>query len=506
MKNISLIAAISFLFICMPLLSQQSENSYILESMTFPAAEIKFGRKLNDPFFALNIQKKYVDNEEIKRRILTIEKGLNERGDPDLYFQLGNCFRELNDIGNAVTAYNKYIELTSSEDIISLEDFKRMMNTGVAYYSLSEIDLRKRRSDNLEKALLYFTRAAEMNPDDAAVWIILGDCYLKTDKTTEALYCYNKTAEKNAMDFQIYARLQAASFQGDFLKLSKSIADEKIETVPDIQGFNFDYIETAINNSPAGIKEILKLQHYVYLLRLKILNDEYIRNHTKNIPDTKKTWSINQNDKIITETETLVKSLRDKSIDNESAEYLSGMISFLKEDYKIAVSDFNRVLKSEKNQKQVYDDILFINLKIIKDYNEVKKNIENAITADPEERYYLIMAEIEFKNKNYSKAEMLCLQSLKINTDYTEAYSGLSVVYAASGNYLAADEMIKKGNSIIKKHKHQKQLHIEMKVNEAAAALLKNEKERAYILLRSVLSVDNNDKAHKLYSRYFIKK
>jgi hypothetical protein len=45
-----------------------------------------------------------------------------------------------------------------------------------------------------------------------------------------------------------------------------------------------------------------------------------------------------------------------------------------------------------------------------------------------------------------------------------------------------------------------------MRVNEAAVALLKKEKERAYILLRSVISADNNRKALELYNRYFIKK
>ena len=34
-------------------------------------------------------------------------------------------------------------------------------------------------------------------------------------------------------------------------------------------------------------------------------------------------------------------------------------------------------------------------------------------------------------------------------------------------------------------------------------ALLKNEKERAYILLRLVLTADNNEKAGKLYNRFF---
>ncbi|HNX24349.1 MAG TPA: hypothetical protein PKG60_09895, partial [Spirochaetota bacterium] len=79
-------------------------------------------------------------------------------------------------------------------------------------------------------------------------------------------------------------------------------------------------------------------------------------------------------------------------------------------------------------------------------------------------------------------------------------------ISAIKGNYIAADEMIKKGNSVIKKNNSGKQLYNEMKVNEAAIALLKNEKERAYILLRSVISVDNNEKAYQLYNRYYIKK
>lgn len=102
---------------------------------------------------------------------------------------------------------------------------------------------------------------------------------------------------------------------------------------------------------------------------------------------------------------------------------------------------------------------------------------------------------------------MLCNRALKINRNYAEAYYALAVVYSAEGNYAAADEMIKTGNSLAYKIKFNKNiLSNKMKLNEAIIALLKKEKERAYILLRSIISVDNDKKASELYNRYFNKK
>ena len=101
---------------------------------------------------------------------------------------------------------------------------------------------------------------------------------------------------------------------------------------------------------------------------------------------------------------------------------------------------------------------------------------------------------------------MLCKQSLKVSRNNPEAYSALSVIYAINENYSAADEMIRTADNLIKGDPmNNKKLFTHIKLNEAAIALLKNEKERAYILLRSVLAADNDEKAYQLYNRYFKK-
>ena len=61
----------------------------------------------------------------------------------------------------------------------------------------------------------------------------------------------------------------------------------------------------------------------------------------------------------------------------------------------------------------------------------------------------------------------------------------MSVIFSSDGNYIAADEMIKKGNYIFQKEKFKNiVLYNQMIINEAAIALLKKEKERAYILFQ----------------------
>lgn len=499
MKNRSIIAVLIILTLASPLLSEEIEKNIILNSMTFPSPDIKIGSALNDPFFAINIESEKINTAEITGQILSAEKELNDKTVPEKNYQLGNFYKNINNYKNAVKYYKKYLELTASTDIISMEESGKLLVKGEIYYSLSVIDLKKNRADNLEKSLLFFTKAVELNPDNRSIWVKLGDCYLAAGKTTEALYCYNKVLEKNSKDFQIYSRLQAATFQRDYLKLSESKIEDRIEIQPVTQGFDFDYLETSINNSPDEFKEGLKLQHYIYLLRLMLINNNNFQ--FKSNPGI-----IKDEETILNEADKLLKSVRKENLNKLKLKYLSGIVNYLKKDYKKSISDFKEILSDNENPEFVYDDILFINSKFIKENMEIKKATEDIIKVKPDPKYYLLLAGLEFENKNFSKAEMLCAQSLKIDKNYAEAYSAVAVISAIKGNYIAADEMIKKGNSIIKKNNSGKQLYNDMKVNEAAIALLKNEKERAYILLRSVISVDNNEKAYQLYNRYYIKK
>ena len=495
-----------FLLMTLPLLSEDSDKNEILKAMTFPIPDVKMGAALNDPFFPINIQNININTAEIKKIILSMEKELNDNTDPEKFIQLGNYYKNINDNESAVKYYNKYLESTPSADITSPDNSKTILAKGEVYYSLSEIDLNAKRIDNLEKSLLFFTRAVELNQDNAEIFIKLGDCYLSSGKTTEASNCYNKALEKNPGDFHIYIRLQAASFQKVYLKLLEAgVADIQKNQIL-TQGFDFEYLETAINNSPEEYKELLKLQHYVYLLRLILFNNQHYLANNKNEQFETNTVIIKDDERILNEAEKFLKSVHSENINTSKLKYLSGIMNYLKADYKKAICDFKEILDTDKNLETICDDIIFINSNFIKDSSESKKNIEDIIKINPDPGYYLLLAGIEFENNNLLKAEMLSQQSLKINRNYAEAYSANSVIYAANGNYIAADEMIKKGNLFAEQNKSVKQLNIQMKVNEAAIALLKNEKERAYILLRSIISVDNNEKAQLLYNRYFIKK
>ncbi|HNX24350.1 MAG TPA: tetratricopeptide repeat protein, partial [Spirochaetota bacterium] len=327
MKNRSIITVLIILTLASPLLSEEIEKNIILNSMTFPSPDIKIGSALNDPFFAINIESEKINTEEITEQILSAEKELNDKTVPEKYYQLGNFYKNINNYKNAVKYYKKYLELTASTDIISMEESGKLLVKGEIYYSLSVIDLKKNRADNLEKSLLFFTKAVELNPDNRSIWVKLGDCYLAAGKTTEALYCYNKVLEKNSKDFQIYSRLQAATFQRDYLKLSESKIEDRIEIQPVTQGFDFDYLETSINNSPDEFKEGLKLQHYIYLLRLMLINNNNFQ--FKSNPGI-----IKDEETILNEADKLLKSVRKENLDKLKLKYLSGIVNYLKKDYK----------------------------------------------------------------------------------------------------------------------------------------------------------------------------
>jgi len=486
-----------------PIFSNDVENKIILNSMEFPEPDLSIGDRLNDPLFAVKIQKKNTDNNEIKKTILKLEKELSDKSDPSKIYELANYYKETSDCEKAINYYRKFLESGKG----NAEDYKDILIKGDLYYSLSEIDLKTEKIDNLEKALFFLTKAVELNQEDLLQWIKLGDCYLSLEKTTEALYCYNKVLEKKLNDFSIYTRLQAASFQRDYLKLSDSRPSEKIENQKITEGFNFDYLQIAIDNSPADFKDSIKLQHYVYLMRLMLLKSELYVKNNQNIPLSFNTVFTKDEKIIIDEAANLVKSMRSKDIKNIDLIYLSGIINYLKSDYEKAISVFEEILKKEMNSELIYNDILFINFYHIKDNSGLKSLIGEILKLKPAPESYLILACIEFRNNELTKAEMLCKQSLKINESYPEAYSAIAVISALNGNYIEADEMIKKGNLLIQKtNSKESRLSSEMKVNEAAIALLKKENERAYILLQSVRSVDNNVKASLLYNRYFKKK
>lgn len=498
---------IPFIIIFFPSLSysDNSDISFILSSLSFPEPNLQLGHIINKPLYAVNIVDKETDEIKIRENIKELELKIKGKSDPEIFFQLGNYYKDIKCFKNAVIYYNRYLESSHPFYKINNKETKKLKNIGEIYYSLSEIDSHSSESDNLQQSLLFFTKAIESDPDNDEIFLKLGDCYLSLGKTTEALFCYNKVLEKNN-DIEIYTRIQAASFQNDYLKLIESKNIDEIENQPITQYFNFDYLQTAINNSPESLKENLKIQQYIYLIRLLLIKNEFLlkKNYLLSI-DYNKRFSKDEF-LILSEAEQIINNIEIKNVNIINKKYISGIVNYLKSDYNKSFSIFKEIPNDDILYRTVYDDMIFIGFNFLDDKMETINLIKKKIKTDPDPEDYLILAGIEFRNHNYSKCEMICNQSLKISKSYPETYSALSVIYTLDGNYLAADEMIKKGNSIIKDDLfNNKKLSMQIKLNEAVIALLKNEKEKAYILLRSVLSVDNNQKSLQLYNRFFLR-
>jgi tetratricopeptide (TPR) repeat protein len=501
--TISIILTLSFSAV-----GKEDETKNILSAMEFPSPVLNFGSLLNDPFFAINFGESKADHSDLEKKIRILESNGEMKADPDRLYDLGNAHRDMMNYETAVKYYKKYLE---SIDVLKKdhsEDKKMFQLKGEVYYSLAEVDQPSQRIDNLERSLIHFTKAFDLEPASLSLWIKIGDCYLSLGRNTEAIYCYNKYIEKNINDLKILTRLQAGTFQQEYLKLTK---ENDIENLNIAESIDFSYIETAVNNSDIVDKESLKLQHHIYLIRLLLLKKEYylnkMRNQSEDVNYNLEGMFSNDEKKIIDDTCRLIKASAENNTIKIKLNYLSGVVNYLKKNYEKSVSDLNKIPKNYGKIKQVYNEILYINLIRQNDYKKAADLAEEIIQINPQPEYYLILASIEFKNNNTDKAIMLCNQSLKIDEKFTEAYSGLSVLYAVKGNYIAAEEMIKKGNPLINKDDRNKSLlFYQMIVNEAAIALLKKEKEKAYILLRSVISADNNRKALELYNRYFIKK
>jgi len=500
MKNKIFIIITSF-FITFPALhSENTDKEFILSAMTYPEAEILTGSLLNYPFFALDLQKRKPDYDMIKKMIKRKDKAIGENpGAEDLY-NLGNLYKEIHDYKNAVKKYKLSLKAFDFAGTNNPGIYKEVVIKGYLYFYLAETDYKSDRTGYLEKSSGFLKAAIELKPGKD-LWIKLGDCYLALNRLNEALYCYNHVPEEKKI-YHIYTRLQSVSFQADYLKLIEDLSWPKLRNLPVAHLTDFENIETAINNSTGRDKIIMKVQQYVYLLRLLLLKNEAFRIEKSIANNISVNIFTDDENVILNDAEKYLKSEGEKNLRPASYEYLMGIICYLKSDYRKAFLFFEDSLKKNEYPEFIYKDLLSASGKI-NDDTVIKKIINNKISKYPDASDYLILGSIEFKKNNLKNAEMLCNQALKINYNYPEAFSGLGIIYAREGNYFAADEMVKKGNYLLRDKQSGKMLKSQMIVNEAAVALLKNEKERAYILLRLVLTADNNEKAGKLYNRFF---
>ncbi len=511
MKTSLLFIIALILTLSLTLTGEENEKREILNAMEFPFPELNPWEELNNPFIVINIENSALNEAELRKKITELEKPGVIDTDSERLYLLGNLYKKLKNNEKASGYYYQYLESTKSLNSNYSADAGALQIKGETYFALSEIDIQTKRPDHLEKSLFYFTKTLELNPSVHSLWIKIGDCYLSMWKSTEALYCYNKFKHSNKDDLRIYIRLQAALFQQDYLRLKVTGNIDEIKNQSITEGIDFTSIETAINNSPAENKESLKLQQYIYMIRLLLLKNQ--DSITYDIADGKSRFSdlksnlTKEEKNILSEAERLIQRIEDRLIDKAKLEYISGAVKYLQKDYKNALAHLRKIELESGNSKLIHDEIILTRLYMMEEDDKIIKMLDDIIKTDPQPVDYLILADIEFRRNNPDKAIMLCNRSLKINPEYIEAYSGLAVLYAENQNYIAADEMIKKANSLYYKNDRQRKLLFhQLKVNEAAIALLKNEKERAYILLRSALSVDNNRKALQLYNRYFIKK
>ena len=490
------------LIIISPLFSNEIEKMEILSIMEFPEPDLKIGKAINNPFFVPDFHKKQASVSDLKKRILSLEKDLKFKSNPDKFYEIANCYKDLFDNETAIKYYKKYLENINSDT----EEISKTSVKGEIYYALSEIDIKTDKVYNLEKSVLYFTKSIELNPDDSSLLLKLGDCYLSLGKTPEALYYYKKASDKSSSDYSYYFRLQEATFQSEYSEISNIKIDDNPGNLQITEEIDFKYLQNAINIAPADLKESLKLQYHIYLLRLLLVKNElYIKKIKSSQFDFYSIYT-DKEKKILIDADKFVKKIDSKNINPYLIRYFSGIINYLNSDFKNAFSDFYSILKEKKEAELVHDEILFISLYFLKDDNITKKLVYEFIETSPEPVDYLIIANLEFKNKNFSKALMFCTQSLKLDKNYFKAYSAMSVSFAYEGNYIAADEMIKKRNLISKKDNLKNNLLFnQMIINETAIALLKGEKERAYILFQMILSVDSNKKAFLVYDRYFNK-
>lgn len=472
--------------------SSEDKND-ILQSLDFPIPISYAWKTFNNPLYPFKIYKNSLDPSILQKEIILKEAKLKSNTEPLLYFELGNLYYSIGNYELAKNFFNNFLYITNSYTDNNEINSAR----GELLLHLSETTIEEECNDYLEMALYHFTRLSELEKNNSKYIENIGDCFLLLGRIDESLRLYKSIIYSDSNFIHINSKIQSAIFQKDYLNLTSQSAINSSSLTKFITEYKFPYLQSIIDNSNSETKDVFKLQQYIYILRLILF-------HQGIVSETGVDISSDENE-IISDAERFINTMNKSSIYSRYVEYISAVIKFLKKDYDSSMSYLVKIVNNnEFLNRSIEEDLFFIYC--IKKTASVKETIDRLIMINPAPYKFLCIGRIEFLNGNLDRSEMLCLQAIKLDSNYAEAYSALSVIYAFKGNYFAADEMIKKGIQLTENKKYKRKFLHSMKVNEAAIALLKNEKERSYVLLRSVLSVDDNAKGSQLYNRYFNKK
>jgi tetratricopeptide (TPR) repeat protein len=357
--------------------------------------------------------------------------------------------------------------------------------TNTDYYQLGYVFFKQ---NDFENAITYFNKIIdEKNAVSQNAYYHLAECYLNTDKKTEALNAFKTASE---MSFNTEIQEDAAL---NYAKLSYE-AGNPFQNVSDVlQDFLKKYPNSSayIEINELVVSSFIHQQDYQGAL-------EYLKkkNSTENIALTNEVslyrgMQLFNDNKYQESLPYFVKSKESKEVEiYQKGNYWEAETLFRLENYEEAAAKFistKRILKSNKEEFSLIDYNIGYSYFKLKEYgnaiNSFKQFIANgqsdkAINEDA----YVRLGDSYFANRNYAdaiKSYENVVRNLGSDADYAEYQIGMSHGFR--------DESDEKINALTRV------------VNNYKSSSLKD--DALFQLANTYIKIKNNAKAHQAYDR-----
>lgn len=160
-----------------------------------------------------------------------------ERGNQELaleYFKTACTKADLDNLAGFQVYANAAINLKKYDDaIFAIKKMLTFNPTSLDYQQKLATALYLNK--NYDEAIMYFTRLAQQQPNNVALWYNLGECYLNTNQTEKALACYKKSQQLNLASPQLELRIISCLRKMDELQEAQERLEKFInnDTVPE---------------------------------------------------------------------------------------------------------------------------------------------------------------------------------------------------------------------------------------------------------------------------------
>lgn len=413
----------------------------------------------------------------------------------DLFFELSNVYSSMGELNKAIEALDSLQKYTGASDAIAINKFRYYNLAGEKQKAFSEIEsVVEKNPENIQyilmvgelylddlqndKALTYFERASEIDPESPALILSMVKYYEKTGNKEASIEELQKAITNTKMDvdtkLQLLGRYVALLNQGkQDLNAAQPLFHSLFEQHPNDSRINLIYGDLLLMQSkqkealsqfeiyvknhpddPTGYEQMLRIVLPDTAATEKVV--EISEMGIKNIPDAPQFYFYLA--LIKAQQKKYKESLQIFEQGLENAEFRNPMIE---SDFYGQMGDINYMMKNEKTAFDLYEKALAINpqnLPVLNNYSYYlslkRQNLDKAekmsgltVKAEPTNATYLdTYGWVLFEQGAYTMAKIYIEKAIEYGGDdiSSEVWEHYGDVLAVTGDMEKALEQWKK--------------------------------------------------------------